>query len=75
MDKQLLQQFFQQEHMRKEVYAFIKQNLDEIALARVYKGQDTKGIADALEALVQTETKLKQMFTEKRDVKDPQRAV
>ena len=75
MNEELLKQFFQQEHMRVEVYKFFKQTLDEIALERVYNGTETKGIADAKAVLVKAESKLQNMFTVSKQIKDPQRAV
>ena len=74
MDQELLKQFYQQEHLRLEVYRFFKQTLDEIALERVYKGGDTAGIKDAKEVLVKAETKLANMFTHKELKPDPRRA-
>lgn len=75
MNDELLKQFYSQEHMRVEVYKFFKQTLDEIALDRVYKGQDTKGIADAKEVLVRAESNLQAKFAPKRVTKDGQRAL
>jgi len=75
MNDELLKQFYSSEHMRVEVYKFFKATLDEIALERVYKGQDTKGIADAKEVLVKAEAKLQNKFTVGRNVKDGQRAL
>lgn len=74
MDKELLKQFHQQEHVRVEVYKFFKSVLDEIALDRVYKGQGTDGIKDAKEVLVKAETKLQQMFSVPKQTKDERRA-
>jgi hypothetical protein len=74
MNEELLKQFFQQEHMRVEVYRFFKQVLDEMALDRVYKGEDIGGIKDAKEVLVKAETELQKMFTVRQKQKDQRRA-
>jgi formylmethanofuran dehydrogenase subunit C len=74
MDKELLKQFFQQEHVRIEVYKFMKQTLDEIALERIYKGEEVGGIKDAKEVLVRAETKLQNMFAVRKVHKDERRA-
>jgi formylmethanofuran dehydrogenase subunit C len=74
MDKELLKQFFQQEHVRIEVYKFMKQTLDEIALERIYNGQEVGGIKDAKEVLVRAETKLQNMFAVRKVHKDERRA-
>ena len=60
--------------MRVEVYRFFKQTLDEIALDRVYKGEDIGGIKDAKEVMVKAETKLANMFTQKQVKPDTRRA-
>lgn len=74
MDDNLLKQFYQQEHMRVEVYKFFKKVLDEIALDRVYKGQDVGGIKDAKEVLVKAEAKLQQQFAVKEKKTNERRA-
>lgn len=75
MDKELLKQFYQQEHMRVEVYKFFKKVLDDIALERVYKGESTEGIKDAKQVLIRAEAELQTMFFSKPKVKDEQRAL
>jgi len=74
MDDQLLKQFYDQEHMRVEVYKFFKQTLDEIGLERMYKGEDTNGMKLAKEVLIKAEDKLKGKFTTRIATKDPRRA-
>lgn len=74
MDDQLLKQFYDQEHMRVEVYKFFKQTLDEIGLERMYKGEETNGMKLAKEVLIKAEDKLKNKFTIRTASKDPRRA-
>lgn len=74
MDNELLKQFYQQEHLRVAVYQFFKQVLDEIALERVYRGQETAGIKDAKEVLVRAESALQSKFAPKKAKPDKRRA-
>ena len=60
--------------MRVEVYKFFKETLDEIALDRVYKGQDIGGIKDAKDVLIKAESKLQGMFSVKEKKPDQRRA-
>lgn len=74
MNNKLLKQFFDQEQMRIEVYKFFKHTLDEIALERVYKGEDTQGVKDAKEVLVRVERELQKAFVVKQPKKDGRQA-
>lgn len=74
MDDKLLKQFFDQEHMRIEVYKFFKAELDKIGLDRMYKGEDTTGMKLAKEVLIKAESALAQKFIVKQAGKDPRRA-
>lgn len=70
----LLKRFYEDQHMREEVYAFFKQSLDEYALASMYKGRDVQGVPIARSALIHAENKLEAQFAPKVERKDKQRA-
>lgn len=74
MDDQLLKQFFDQEHMRVEVYRFFKAEMDKLALEKMYRGEDVSGIKEAHEVLVRAERELQTKFTHKPVKKDTRRA-
>lgn len=74
MDDQLLKQFFDQEHMRVEVYRFFKAEMDKLALEKMYRGEDVSGIKEAREVLVRAEKELQTKFTRKPVKKDVRRA-
>ena len=69
MQYQLLSDFYQDEATRETVKSFLLASLDKLALKKVYKKEDTSGVADAkvaieeafedLEDLIQTSTKKK----------------
>lgn len=75
MNNDLLKRFFEDEHMRIEVFKFIKQEMDTLALDAVYKGQDTKGYKEAKDTLVKVEQKLFTQFAVKERKEHSARAV
>lgn len=66
MDTTLLKQFHDQEHMRNEVFKFLKTSLDKQALAMVIKGIDTTNLNVAYKALASAEQELVNEFSIKR---------
>lgn len=75
MDKQLLKQFHDQEHMRNEVHAFYKASLDEIVLSMVRNNVDTTNMNTAYTALDKAHTKLVNEFGTKHKTNSPSRAL
>lgn len=74
MNKELLKQFYQQEQVRDEVFAYLGATLDQLALAKLHKGEPVTGIKEAIDCLKKAESSLTVMFHEKQQTKDPRRA-
>lgn len=75
MDKQLLKRFYEDENMRVEVFRFVKQELDALALIKVYKGEDTKAFKEAKDTMIRVEQKLIAEFEQKAPKQPKNRAV
>lgn len=50
-EKNQLHFFYQNEPMRKAVQSYLVQMVNEEALKKVFKGEDTKGLKDAMEII------------------------
>ena len=59
---ELLNQFYNDEYTREAVKSFLLKQLDEVALERVYDGEDTKGIADAKETIEKAFIEMKELY-------------
>ena len=57
-----LNQFYNDEYTREAVKSFLLKQLDEVALERVYDGEDTKGIADAKETIEKAFVEMKELY-------------
>lgn len=75
MDKNLLKQFYEQEHMRKEVFMFIRENLNTLAVEMVKANKDTTNLSEAYKAIDRTEQKLTAEFSQKPKQNIRQRSV
>ena len=63
----LLNQFHNDEHTREAVRAFFLEQLDRLALEKVYSGKETTGIKDAKETIERSFIELKELYG--KDVK------
>lgn len=64
----LLNQFYNDEYTREAVIKFLLEQLDKLALERVYAGEDVKGIADARETLARSFTELRELYSKDKVV-------
>lgn len=69
-----LNQFYNDEHTREDVKSFILGELDRYALELVYERGDTKGIADAKEAISRAFIELGDKYGQKKKVEVVNRA-
>lgn len=70
-----LVQFTNDETTREGVFDYIQKHLDMHALTLVYKGEDTRAIKDAKEALLKAKSKMILEFGEKKNPGVKNRAV
>lgn len=63
----LLNQFYNDEHTREAVKQFLLERLDGEALKRVYKGENTQGIADAQQVIVEAFGELQERYQFKKE--------
>lgn len=64
--EKLLNQFQNDEHIREAVKEFMYKQLDVYALEAVYAGKDTKGIANAKQAITDAFTVLAGLYDPKK---------
>ncbi len=57
-----LNQFHNDEHTREAVKAFFLEQLDKLALEKVYEGKDTAGIKNAKETIERSFIELKELY-------------
>ena len=57
-----LNQFYNDEHTREAVKAFFLEQLDRLALEKVYSGEETTGIKDAKETIERAFIELKELY-------------
>ncbi|OGL46466.1 MAG: hypothetical protein A2W05_07115 [Candidatus Schekmanbacteria bacterium RBG_16_38_10] len=57
-----LNQFYNDEHTREAVKAFFLEQLDKLALEKVYSGEETTGIKDAKETIERAFIELKELY-------------
>lgn len=69
MNETFLNQFYNDEHTREAVKQFLIDQLDKLALERVYSGEDVKGIADAKETIEKSFIELKELYGKDKVVK------
>jgi len=62
-----LHQFYNDEHTREDVKSYLLSRLDGLALEKVYAKEDTKGLADAKEAIEQAFTELGEKYSVKKE--------
>lgn len=67
--------FVKDETTREEVFEYILKHLDIHALTLVYKGEDTRAMKDAKEALLKAKSKMILEFGEKKNSTVKNRAV
>lgn len=70
-----LKQFFENKSAQKEWADFIIETLNQEALERVYKGQDTTAIKEAHHIIAKSFKKLNELFTPKPRRSAKRRAV
>lgn len=70
MDRQLLLEFWNNEAMRLELQQFLLAHLDQLGLNKVYNKEDTHGIADAREVIIEAFKQLDEEFVRKPEKKD-----
>lgn len=70
-----LKEFHADKHTQADLKAFMFQVLDEEALERVYKGQDTASLKEARKLIEKSFKKLDELFTPKPKPRKRDRAV
>lgn len=70
-----LKSFYEDKQTQKEWLEFMLATLDEEALARVYRGEDTAAVKEAREIIDKAFRKLYVLFTPKRKKRQTERAV
>jgi len=70
-----LKVFFEDKEAQKAWAEFILEELNEEALRRVYKGQDTKAVKEAHDIISKSFKKLAELFTPKKPRPPKPRAV
>lgn len=63
-----LNQFQNDEHIREAVKSFFLEQLDKVALNRVYNKESTEGIADAKEVIENSFVELQELYSPKKNV-------
>jgi len=66
----LLNQFQNDEHTREAVFKFLLEQLNVMALERVYSGEDVKGIADARDAIKRAFIELQELYGKDKIIKN-----
>ena len=65
-----LNQFYNDEHTREAVKAFFLEQLDKLALEKVYSGKETTGIKDAKETIERAFIELKELYSQEKPIKN-----
>ena len=65
-----LNQFYNDEHTREAVKAFFLEQLDKLALEKVYSGKETTGIKDAKETIERAFIELKELYSQEKTIKN-----
>lgn len=63
-----LNRFYQDENLREDVKTFFLEELDRVALERVYENKETKGIADAKEVIEKSFVELQERYGKRKKV-------
>lgn len=71
----LLKQFYDDPNLKEAWAAFIIEELNQEALRRVYKGEDTAAIKEAKDVIAASFKRLNELFQPKKPKRPPVRAV
>lgn len=63
-----LNKFHNDEYTREAVKSFLFEQLDKVALERVYNKESTEGIADAKQVIENSFTELKELYSPNKKV-------
>lgn len=63
----ILQAFYADQHTREAVKSFLLEQLDEIALDRIYKGENVSGIKDAKQTIEYAFIELGERYEPKKE--------
>lgn len=63
-----LNRFYQDENLREDVKTFFLEELNKLALERVYNNKETRGIADAKEIIEKSFIELQERYGKRKKV-------